>query len=115
MTSINLNLSPNVNIDAVIRHAHLAVGEEATVLSYFDRRENRSVPDVACLSNGEDGPRLVAEAQGAEYRVNVNDGDYELYLKSVPLDMVEPDASHEARLSIYDGRNEEEFQSFIGG
>jgi hypothetical protein len=115
MTTINLNLSPNANIDDALREARQAVSEDATVLSYFDRKENRSVPEVACVTKGVGGPRLIAEAQGAEYRVNVNGGEYELFLKSVPEGTVEPDASHEARLSIYDGRNQEEFQSFIGG
>jgi hypothetical protein len=115
MTSIPLNLRSSIAIEDAVRHARDAAGANTTVLSYFDRKENRSVPEVRCLTKGEEGPRLFAEAQGADYRVTVNDGEYELFLKSLPEDVVEPDAHHEARLSLYDGRHEEEFQSFIGG
>jgi hypothetical protein len=72
-------------------------------------------PEVVCLTKGEDGPCLFAEAQGADYRISVNEGDYAFFLKSLSEDIVEPDAHHAARLSLYDGRHEEGFHSFIGG
>ena len=115
MTSIPVNLKSSIAIEEAFRHASEAAGENTTVLSYFDRNENRSVPEVVCLTKGGDGHRLFAEAQGADYRVTVNDGEYEFFLKSLPEDVVEPDVHHAARLSLYDGRREEEFQSFIGG
>ena len=115
MTRIAVNLKSKIAIQDALRHASQAAGDNVTVLSYFDRNQGRSVPEVACLTKGEDGPRLVAEAQGADYRVSVNDGEYEFFLKRLPEDVVEPDAHHAARLSIYDGRGEEDFQSFIGG
>jgi hypothetical protein len=115
MTSIPVNLRPGSDIEDAVRRAREAAGENTTVLSYFDRNENRSVPEVACLTRAEKGPRLFAEAQGADYQVSVNDGEYEFFLKSLPEDVVEPDPHHAARLSLHDGRREEEFQSFIGG
>ena len=115
MTSIPVNLSPSTTIEDALRHVREAAGEEATVLSYFDRSENRSVPEVRCATKGEEGFRVFAEAHGADYQVTVNDGEYEFFLKDVSEDIVEPDAHHTARLSMHDGRNEEEFQSFIGG
>jgi hypothetical protein len=115
MTSIPVNLKSGVDIEDAVRHAREAAGEKTTVLSYFDRSEQRSVPEVACLTKGEEGHRLFAEAQGADYRVTVNDGEYEFFLKSLPEDVIEPDPHHAARLSLHDGRREEEFQSFIGG
>ena len=115
MTSIPVNLSSSTTIEDALRYVREAAGEEATVLSYFDRRENRSVPEVRCETKGEEGFRVFAEAHGADYQVTVNDGEYEFFLKDVSEDIVEPDARHTARLSLYDGRNEEEFQSFIGG
>ena len=115
MTSIPLNLRSSVAIEDAISHAREAAGDNTTVLSYFDRKENRSVPESRCLTKGEEGHRIFAEAQGADYRVTVNGGEYEFFLKRLPKDVVEPDSRHAARLSLYDGRNEEEFQSFIGG
>ena len=115
MTRIPVNIKSGVDIEDAVRHAREAAGENTTVLSYFDRGEQRSVPEVACLTSDEAGHRLFAEAQGADYRVTVNDGEYEFFLRSVPEGVVEPDPHHEARLSLYDGRGEEEFQSFIGG
>ena len=115
MTSIPVNLRSGADIEDVVRHAREATGENTTVLSYFDRSENRSVPEVTCLTKSEEGHRLFAEAQGADYRVSVNDGEFEFFLKRIPADVVEPDPHHAARLSLYDGRGEEEFQSFIGG
>jgi len=115
MTRIPVNLRSNIDIEDAVRHAREAAGANTTVISYFDRKENRSVPEVRCLTKGEEGHRVFAEAQGADYRVTVNDGEYEFFLKSLPDDVVEPDAHHTERLSLYDGRNEEEFQSFIGG
>lgn len=115
MTSIPVNLSSSVDIEDAARHAREAAGANSTVLSYFDRKENRSVPEVRCLTKGEEGPRLFAEAQGADCRVTVNEGEYEFFLKSLPEDVLEPDPHHTARLSLYDGRHQEEFQSFIGG
>ena len=32
-----------------------------------------------------------------------------------PVEVVEVDPCHRARLSVYDGRDEQEFGSFIGG
>jgi hypothetical protein len=115
MTSIPVNLNSGTTIEDALRHVREAAGEDATVISYFDRKQNRSVPEVRCLTKGEEGSRVFAEAHGAEYQVTVNDGEYEVFLKSLPDNVVEPNAQHEARLSIHDGRHEEEFQSFIGG
>ena len=115
MTRIAVNLKSSIAIEDALRHASEAAGDNTTVLSYFDRKENRSVPEVSCMTKPEEGPSLFAEAHEADYRVTVNDGEYEFFLKSLPEDMVEPDSHHEARLSLSDGRHEEEFQSFIGG
>ena len=115
MTTIPLNMSSNTTIEDALSHVRDAAAENASVLSYFDRKENRSVPEVSCMTKPEEGPSLIAEAQGADYRVTVNDGEYELFLKTLPEDIIEPNARHEARLSLSDGRHEEEFQSFIGG
>ena len=115
MTSIPVNLSSHTTIEDALRHVREVAGKDATVLSYFDRKQNRSVPEIRCATKGEEGFRVFAEAHGADYHVTVNDGEYELFLKDVSEDSVEPDSNHTARLSLYDGRNEEEFQSFIGG
>jgi hypothetical protein len=115
MTTIPLKMRTRTTIEEAGRHAIDAAGQNATVLSYFDRKENRSVPEVSCMTKPEEGPSLFAEAHEADYHVTVNNGEYEFFLKSLPEDMVEPDSHHEARLSISDGRHEEEFQSFIGG
>jgi hypothetical protein len=115
MTSIAVNLRTGIDIEDAVRRAREAAGHNTTVLSYFDRNEGRSVPEVACLTKAEEGARLVAEAQGADYRVSINEGEYEFFLKSLPEDIVEPDPQHATRLSLHDGRHEEEFQSFIGG
>jgi hypothetical protein len=115
MTSIPVNLESDIDIEGAARHVRESAEGYATVVSYFDRKENRSVPEVACLTRGEDGPRIIAEAQGADFHVTVNDGEYEFFLKSLDDEFVEPDPQHASRLSLYDGRHEEEFQSFIGG
>ncbi len=115
MTSIPVNLKSGATIEDALRHVREEAGEEAMVLSYYDRKENRSVPEVRCMTKGEEGSRIFAEAHGADYRVTVNDGEYEFFLKDLSEDIVEPDAHHAARLSLYDGRHEQEFHSFIGG
>ena len=115
MTRISVSKKSGIGIIEATRAAMEAAGPNATVLSSYDRSSGQSVPSLNSTNSAGGGPRAYAVGRGADFHVSINDGEYDLYVKSLPQDVVEPDAIHESRLSIYEGRGQEEFQSFIGG
>jgi len=91
---IYLQLPEDIDFSTAEGEARKAVAAEdgsVTLVSYYDRGRDIVAPWSSTICMGKDGYRVYAESRGADIRVIVNDGQYDLYYLAFPDDVVAAD------------------------
>ncbi|MBI4829952.1 MAG: AF1514 family protein [Candidatus Lindowbacteria bacterium] len=97
------------------RKAAMKAGGNVTLVSYYDRAEDKMVPRVSCMDAGEQGHRIYAESHGADIEVTVNDGAFDFYFFRIPDDALEPEKDHRTIAGILNETSLEVFENVLGG